>query len=168
MKRNVLLLFITLCLVSCQKHTESLCFYGFPIDGTIQQFMDAMNEYPNYLLYVDSIYYLSEDTINIDAYTRQVVNIDQNTFKTDSINVQIVLDKQYINEFAYTMNMSLSEYNAIITAYECRYGAPDYYDITEFRHICGRYLDKKNYMYINYDIHKQKICYLFIINRMNT
>lgn len=71
--------------------------------------------------------------------------------------------KKYIREFAYTIKMPLSDYQAIRFANERIYGDVDYYDISEHRHACG-WLIGKDYMYLNYDFSDQQAKYIYIIN----
>ena len=59
--------------------------------------------------------------------------------------------------------MPLSDYQAIRFANERIYGDVDYYDISDYRHVCGWRIGK-DYMYLNYDFSDQQAKYIYIIN----
>ena len=77
--------------------------------------------------------------------------------------MDILLNKGYIHEFTYTIKMPLSNYQAIRFANERIYGDVDYYDISEYRHVCGWCIGK-DYMCLNYILSAQQTEYIYIIN----
>ena len=167
MKRICLLLLTALIFASCQRPNKPQVF-GLYIDGTFEEFMAEINNskgyrYFPYTMHIDSIVHVSDKHKKIYAYNRSIVDLNENIFVVDTINMDIVLEKQYIKELSYTMQMPLSDYQAIRFANERIYGDVDYYDISEYRHVCGWRIGK-NYMYLNYILSAQQAKYIYIIN----
>lgn len=170
MQNNLQILYsILLCslmFVSCQ-HSKTQVF-GLYIDGTFEEFMAEINnskgyrKFPN-TIHIDSIVSISDEHKKIYAYNKTIVDLDEDTFAIDTINMDILLNKGYIHEFTYTIKMPLSNYQAIRFANERIYGDVDYYDISEYRHVCGWCIGK-DYMYLNYILSAQQTEYIYIIN----
>ena len=112
---------------------------------------------------IDSVVHVSDKHKKIYAYNRSIVDLNENIFVVDTINIDIALEKQYIKELSYTIKMPLSDYQAIRFANERIYGDVDYYDISEYRHVCGWCIGK-DYMYLNYILSAQQTEYIYIIN----
>ena len=161
------LLLGTFIFVSCQ-HPNKPQVFGLYIDGTFEELMADINDskgyrkFPN-TIHIDSIVSISDEHKKIYAYNKTIVDLDENTFAIDTINMDILLNKGYIHEFTYTIKMPLSNYQAIRFANERIYGDVDYYDISEYRHVCGWCIGK-DYMYLNYILSAQQTEYIYIIN----
>ena len=151
---------------SCQ-HSKPQVF-GLYIDGTFEEFMAEINDskgyrkFPN-TIHIDSIVSISDEHKKIYAYNKTIVDLDEDTFAIDTINMDILLNKGYIHKFTYTIKMPLSDYQAIRFANERIYGDDDYYDISEYRHVCGWCIGK-DYMYLNYILSSQQTEYIYIVN----
>ena len=171
MQNNLQILYsILLCslvFVSCQRSNKPQVF-GLYIDGTFEEFMAEINDskgyrkFPN-TIHIDSIVSISDEHKKIYAYNKTIVDLDEDTFAIDTINMDILLNKGYIHKFTYTIKMPLSDYLAIRFANERIYGDDDYYDISEYRHVCGWCIGK-DYMYLNYILSAQQTEYIYIIN----
>lgn len=170
MQNNLQILYsILLCslmFVSCQ-HSKPQVF-GLYIDGTFEEFMAEINDSKGYryfpcTMHIDSVVHVSDKHKKIYAYNRSIVDLNENIFVVDTINIDIALEKQYIKELSYTIKMPLSDYQAIRFANERIYGDVDYYDISDYRHVCGWRIGK-DYMYLNYDFSDQQAKYIYIIN----
>ena len=166
MKRICLLLLTALIFASCQQSKPQV--FGLYIDGTFEEFMAEINNSEGYhyfpcTMHIDSIVHVSDEHKKIYAYNRTIVDLDEDTFAIDTINMDILLNKGYIHEFTYTIKMPLSNYQAIRFANERIYGDVDYYDISEYRHVCGWCIGK-DYMYLNYILSAQQTEYIYIIN----
>ena len=170
MQNNLQILYsILLCslmFVSCQ-HSKPQVF-GLYIDGTFEEFMAEINDSKGYrkfpsTIHIDSVVSISDEHKKIYAYNKTIVDLDENTFAIDTINMDILLNKGYIHKFTYTIKMPLSDYQAIRFANERIYGDVDYYDISDYRHVCGWRIGK-DYMYLNYDFSDQQAKYIYIIN----
>ena len=161
------LLLGTFIFVSCQPPNKPQVF-GLNIDGTFEEFMAEINDskgyrkFPN-TIHIDSIVSISDEHKKIYAYNKTIVDLDEDTFAIDTINMDILLNKGYIHKFTYTIKMPLSDYQAIRFANERIYGDDDYYDISEYRHVCGWCIGK-DYMYLNYILSSQQTEYIYIIN----
>jgi hypothetical protein len=161
------LLLGTFIFVSCQRSNKPQVF-GLYIDGTFEEFMAEINnskgyrKFPN-TIHIDSIVSISDEHKKIYAYNKTIVDLDEDTFAIDTINMDILLNKGYIHKFTYTIKMPLSDYQAIRFANERIYGDDDYYDISEYRHVCGWCIGK-DYMYLNYILSAQQTEYIYIIN----
>lgn len=167
MKKVILLIAIGFAMVSCQRPNK-LQVFGLYIDGTFEEFMAETNNSKGYryfpcTMHIDSVVHVSDKHKKIYAYNRSIVDLNENIFVVDTINMDIVLEKQYIKELSYTMQMPLSDYQAIRFANERIYGDVDYYDISEYRHVCGWRIGK-DYMYLNYILSAQQAKYIYIIN----
>ena len=167
MKKVILLIAIGFAMVSCQRPNKPQVF-GLYIDGTFEEFMAEINNSKGYryfpcTMHIDSIVHVSDKHKKIYAYNRSIVDLNENIFVVDTINMDIVLERQYIKELSYTMQMPLSDYQAIRFANERIYGDVDYYDISEYRHVCGWRIGK-DYMYLNYILSAQQAKYIYIIN----
>lgn len=166
MKRICLLLLTILVFASCQQ--SNLQVFGLYIDGTFEEFISAINSSKGYrkfpsTIHIDSVVSISDEHKKIYAYNKTIVDLDENTFAIDTINMDILLNKGYIHKFSYTIKMPLSDYQAIRFANERIYGDDDYYDISEYRHVCGWCIGK-DYMYLNYILSAQQTEYIYIIN----
>lgn len=170
MQNNLQILYsILLCslmFVSCQQSKPQV--FGLYIDGTFEEFMAEINNSEGYhyfpcTMHIDSIVHVSDEHKKIYSYNKTIVDLDENTFAIDTINMDILLNKGYIHEFTYTIKMPLSNYQAIRFANERIYGDVDYYDISEYRHVCGWCIGK-DYMYLNYILSAQQTEYIYIIN----
>ena len=166
MKRICLLLLTILVFASCQQ--SNLQVFGLYIDGTFEEFMEDINSSKDYrkfpsTIHIDSVVSISDEHKKIYAYNKTIVDLDENTFAIDTINMDILLNKGYIHKFTYTIKMPLSDYQAIRFANERIYGDDDYYDISEYRHVCGWCIGK-DYMYLNYILSAQQTEYIYIIN----
>ena len=166
MKRICLLLLTILVFASCQQ--SNLQVFGLYIDGTFEEFMADINNSKGYrkfpsTIHIDSVISTSDEHKKIYAYNKTIVDLDEDTFAIDTINMDILLNKGYIHEFTYTIKMPLSNYQAIRFANERIYGDVDYYDISEYRHVCGWCIGK-DYMYLNYILSAQQTEYIYIIN----
>ena len=170
MQNNLQILYsILLCslmFVSCQQSKPQV--FGLYIDGTFEEFMAEINNSEGYryfpcTMHIDSIVHVSDKHKKIYAYNRSIVDLNENIFVVDTINMDILLNKGYIHRFTYTIKMPLSNYQAIRFANERIYGDVDYYDISEYRHVCGWCIGK-DYMYLNYILSAQQTEYIYIIN----
>ena len=170
MQNNLQILYsILLCslmFVSCQQSKPQV--FGLYIDGTFEEFMAEINNSEGYhyfpcTMHIDSIVHVSDKHKKIYAYNRSIVDLNENIFVIDTINIDIALEKQYIKELSYTIKMPLSDYQAIRFANERIYGDVDYYDISDYRHVCGWCIGK-DYMYLNYILSAQQTEYIYIIN----
>ena len=170
MQNNLQILYsILLCslmFVSCQQSKPQV--FGLYIDGTFEEFMAEINNSEGYryfpcTMHIDSIVHVSDKHKKIYAYNRSIVDLNENIFVVDTINMDILLNKGYIHRFTYTIKMPLSDFQAIRFANERIYGDVDYYDISEYRHVCGWCIGK-DYMYLNYILSAQQTVYIYIIN----
>lgn len=170
MQNNLQILYsILLCslmFVSCQQSKPQV--FGLYIDGTFEEFMAEINNSEGYryfpcTMHIDSIVHVSDKHKKIYAYNRSIVDLNENIFVVDTINMDILLNKGYIHRFTYTIKMPLSDFQAIRFANERIYGDVDYYDISEYRHVCGWCIGK-DYMYLNYILSAQQTEYIYIIN----
>ena len=166
MKKTFLLIAFSLFIASCQQSKPQV--FGLYIDGTFEEFMVEINDSKGYryfpcTMHIDSVVHVSDKHKKIYAYNRSIVDLNENIFVVDTINIDIALEKQYIKELSYTIKMPLSDYQAIRFANERIYGDVDYYDISEYRHVCGWRIGK-DYMYLNYILSAQQTEYIYIIN----
>ena len=161
MKKVFLLLLTTFMLASCQQRPQ---VFGVYIDGTFEQFLKDLDKEPwKCPINIDTIQHLSESEISIKAYSTEVIDLNEDSVNVDSIYITIELEKEKIKQFSYTLDMSETDFKAIQHAYERIYGDVDYYDISEYRHICGWCIGK-DYMYLNYILSAQQTEYIYIIN----
>lgn len=164
---RLIIIIVLVSFISCQNLNQPQVF-GLYIDGTFEEFMADINnskgyrKFPN-TIHIDSIVSISDEHKKIYAYNKTIVDLDEDTFAIDTINMDFLLNKGYIHEFTYTIKMPLSNYQAIRFANERIYGDVDYYDISEYRHVCGWCIGK-DYMYLNYILSAQQTEYVYIIN----
>ena len=164
---RLIIIIVLVSFISCQNLNQPQVF-GLYIDGTFEEFMADINnskgyrKFPN-TIHIDSIVSISDEHKKIYAYNKTIVDLDEDTFAIDTINMDFLLNKGYIQEFTYTIKMPLSNYQAIRFANERIYGDVDYYDINEYRHVCGWCIGK-DYMYLNYILSAQQTEYIYIIN----
>lgn len=167
MNRFIIIIIVLVSVISCQNLNQPQVF-GLYIDGTFEEFMAEINNSEGYrkfpsTIHIDSIVSISNEHKKIYAYNKTIVDLDEDTFAIDTINMDILLNKGYIHEFTYTIKMPLSNYQAIRFANERIYGDVDYYDISEYRHVCGWCIGK-DYMYLNYILSAQQTEYIYIVN----
>ena len=167
MNRFIIIIIVLVSVISCQNLNQPQVF-GLYIDGTFEEFMAEINNSKGYrkfpsTIHIDSVVSISDEHKKIYAYNKTIVDLDEDTFAIDTINMDILLNKGYIHEFTYTIKMPLSNYQAIRFANERIYGDVDYYDISEYRHVCGWCIGK-DYMYLNYILSAQQTEYIYIIN----
>ena len=167
MNRFIIIIIVLVSVISCQNLNQPQVF-GLYIDGTFEEFMADINNSKGYrkfpsTIHIDSIVSISDEHKKIYAYNKTIVDLDEDTFAIDTINMDILLNKGYIHKFTYTIKMPLSDYQAIRFANERIYGDDDYYDISEYRHVCGWCIGK-DYMYLNYILSAQQTEYIYIIN----
>jgi hypothetical protein len=148
--------------VSCQRPNKPQVF-GLYIEGTFEEFMEQSNSYRGLPIHIDSIVNISENEIKIYAYNKTISDLNEDSVIIDSINIDIQLEKEHIRKLSYTIDMPLSEYKVIRFANERIYGNVDYYDISEYRPVCGWRIGK-DYMYLNYILSAQQAKYIYIIN----
>lgn len=164
---RLIIIIVLVSFISCQNLNRPQVF-GLYIDGTFEEFMADINDskgyrkFPN-TIHIDSIVSISDEHKKIYAYNKTIVDLDEDTFAIDTINMDILLNKGYIHKFTYTIKMPLSDYQAIRFANERIYGDDNYYDISEYRHVCGWCIGK-DYMYLNYILSAQQTEYIYIIN----
>ena len=164
---RLIIIIVLVSFISCQNLNRPQVF-GLYIDGTFEEFMADINDskgyrkFPN-TIHIDSIVSVSDEHKKIYAYNKTIVDLDEDTFAIDTINMDILLNKGYIHKFTYTIKMPLSDYQAIRFANERIYGDDNYYDISEYRHVCGWCIGK-DYMYLNYILSAQQTEYIYIIN----
>lgn len=113
MKRICLLLLTALIFASCQQSKPQV--FGLDIDGTFEEFMAEINNSEGYhyfpcTMHIDSIVHVSDKHKKIYAYNRSIVDLNENIFVVDTINMDILLNKGYIHRFTYTIKMPLSDY----------------------------------------------------------
>ena len=115
MQNNLQILYsILLCslmFVSCQQSKPQV--FGLYIDGTFEEFMAEINDSKGYRYFpctmqIDSVVHVSDKHKKIYAYNRSIVDLNENIFVVDTINIDIALEKQYIKELSYTIKMPLS------------------------------------------------------------
>ena len=167
MNRFIIIIIVLVSVISCQNLNQPQVF-GLYIDGTFEEFMADINNSKGYrkfpsTIHIDSVVSISDEHKKIYACNKTIVDLDEDTFAIDTINMDILLNKGYIHEFTYTIKMPLSNYQAIRFANERIYGDVDYYDISEYRHVCGWCIGK-DYMYLNYILSAQQTEYIYIIN----
>ena len=162
MKKLIILALLAFALfTSCQQRPQ---VFGVYIDGTFEQFLKDLDKEPwKCPINIDTIQHLSKSEISIKAYSTEVIDLNEDSVKVDSIYITIELEKEKIKQFSYTLDMSETDFRAIQHANERIYGDVDYYDISEYRHVCGWCIGK-DYMYLNYILSAQQTEYIYIIN----
>ena len=146
---------------SCQQRPQ---VFGVYIDGTFEQFLKDLDKEPwKCPINIDTIQYLSESEISIKAYSTEVIDLNEDSVKVDSIYITIELEKEKIKQFSYTLDMSESNFKAIQHAYERIYGSVRYHDITEYGNYCS-WMIGRTCLWLSYDIADQQTKYEYIIN----
>ena len=146
---------------SCQQRPQ---VFGVYIDGTFEQFLKDLDKEPwKCPINIDTIQHLSKSEISIKAYSTEVINLNEDSVKADSIYITIELEKEKIKQFSYTLDMSETNFKAIQHAYERIYGSSRYYDVNECCHGCC-WIIGKDCLWLIYDISEQEVKYEYIIN----
>jgi major membrane immunogen (membrane-anchored lipoprotein) len=146
---------------SCQQRPQ---VFGVYIDGTFEQFLKDLDKEPwKCPINSDTIQYLSESKISIKAYSTEVIDLNEDSVKVDSIYITIELEKEKIKQFSYTLDMSETNFKAIHHAYERIYGSCRYYDVTEYSYACY-WMIGKDCLWLIYDISEQQTKYEYFIN----
>ena len=160
-KLIILTLSIVALLTSCQQRPQ---VFGVYIDGTFDQFMEDLDKEPWVCpVRFDSVYRISENQIAIQAYSTEIIGLNEDSVKIDSIHIIIELEKEKIKHFSYTLDMSETNFRAIQHAYECIYGCARFYDVTEYSHYCY-WMIGRTCLWLSYDIADQQTKYEYIIN----
>ena len=161
MKNLILLASVVAFLTSCQQRPQ---VFGVYIDGTFDQFMEDLDKEPWVCpVRFDSVYRISENQIAIQAYSTEIVGLNEDSVKIDSIHIIIELEKEKIKHFSYTLDMSESNFRSIQNAYERIYGTARYHDVTEYSHCCY-WMIGRTCLWLSYDIADQQTKYEYIIN----
>lgn len=146
---------------SCQQRPQ---VFGVYIDGTFEQFLKDLDKEPwKCPINIDTIQHLSKSEISIKAYSTEVIDLNEDSVKVDSIYITIELEKEKIKQFSYTLDMSEADFRAIQHAYERIYGSVRYYDITEYGNYCS-WMIGRTCLWLSYDIADQQTKYEYIIN----
>ena len=146
---------------SCQQRPQ---VFGVYIDGTFEQFLKDLDKEPwKCPINIDTIQHLSENKISIKAYSIEVIDLNEDSVKVDSIYITIELEKEKIKQFSYTLDMSETDFKAIQHAYERIYGSSRYHDVNECCHGCC-WMIGKDCLWLIYDISEQEVKYEYIIN----
>ena len=146
---------------SCQQRPQ---VFGVYIDGTFEQFLKDLDKEPwKCPINIDTIQHLSKSEISIKAYSTEVIDLNEDSVKVDSIYITIELEKEKIKQFSYTLDMSETNFKAIHHAYERIYGSCRYYDVTEYSHACY-WMIGKDCLWLIYDISEQQTKYEYFIN----
>ena len=153
---------VALICISCQ-HSKPQVF-GLYIDGTFEEFMEQAHGY-HFPITIDTntIQHISEKEIAMQAYFTEVIDTDAEIIETDTININIQLENQRIYQFSYTLNMPISDYNAIRASFNRMYGSCNYYDISEYSHACCGMIGK-DCLWLTYTISEKQTKYTYIIN----
>ena len=161
MQKIFLLLLTTFMLASCQQRPQ---VFGLNIDGTFEEFLKDLDIEPwKCPINIDTIQHLSESEISIKAYSTEVIDLNEDSVKVDSIYITIELEKEKIKQFSYTLDMSETNFKAIQHAYERIYGSCRYYDVTEYSHACY-WMIGKDCLWLIYNISEQQTKYEYFIN----
>ena len=89
---------------SCQQRPQ---VFGVYIDGTFEQFLKDLDKEPwKCPINIDTIQHLSESEISIKAYSTEVIDLNEDSVKVDSIYITIELEKEKIKQFSYTLVFS--------------------------------------------------------------
>lgn len=145
----------------CQQRPQ---VFGVYIDGTFEQFLKDLDKEPwKCPINIDTIQYLSESKISIKAYSTEVIDLNEDSVKVDSIYITIELEKEKIKQFSYTLDMSETDFKAIQHAYERIYGSVRYHDITEYGNYCSWMIGKTS-LWLSYDFAEQQTKYEYFIN----
>ena len=161
--KNLIILAISVfaLFTSCQQRPQ---VFGLNIDGTFEEFLKDLDKEPwKCPINIDTIQHLSESEISIKAYSTEVIDLNEDSVKVDSIYITIELEKEKIKQFSYTLDMSETNFKAIHHAYERIYGSCRYYDVTEYSHACY-WMIGKDCLWLIYDISEQQTKYEYLIN----
>ena len=162
MKKVFLLLLTILMLASCQQSKPQV--FGLNIDGTFEEFLKDLDKEPwKCPINIDTIQHLSESKISIKAYSTEVIDLNEDSVKVDSIYIDIELEKEKIKQFSYTLDMSETDFKAIQHAYERIYGSVRYHDITEYGNYCSWMIGETS-LWLSYDFAEQQTKYEYFIN----
>ena len=160
-KLSILAVSVFALFTSCQQRPQ---VFGVYIDGTFEEFLKDLDKEPwKCPINIDTIQHLSESEISIKAYSTEVINLNEDSVKVDSIYITIELEKEKIKQFSYTLDMSETNFKAIQHAYERIYGSCRYYDVTEYSHACY-WMIGKDCLWLIYDISEQQTKYEYFIN----
>lgn len=162
MKKLIILALLAFALfTSCQQRPQ---VFGVYIDGTFEQFLKDLDKEPwKCPINIDTIQYLSESKISIKAYSTEVIDLNEDSVKVDSIYITIELEKEKIKHFSYTLDISETDFKAIQHAYERIYGRVRYHDITECGNYCSWMIGKTS-LWLSYDFAEQQTKYEYFIN----
>ena len=162
MKKLIILALLAFALfTSCQQRPQ---VFGVYIDGTFEQFLKDLDKEPwKCPINIDTIQHLSESKISIKAYSTEVIDLNEDSVKVDSIYITIELEKEKIKQFSYTLDMSETDFRAIQHAYERIYGSVRYHDITEYGNYCSGMIGKTS-LWLSYDFAEQQTKYEYFIN----
>lgn len=109
MKNLIILASVVAFLSSCQQRPQ---VFGVYIDGTFDQFMENLDKEPWVCpVRFDSVYRISENQIAIQAYSTEIIGLNEDSVKIDSIHIIIELEKEKIKHFVYTMHMSETDFS---------------------------------------------------------
>ena len=90
---RLIIIIVLVSFISCQNLNQSQVF-GLYIDGTFEEFMADINnskgyrKFPN-TIHIDSIVSISDEHKKIYAYNKTIVDLDEDTFAIDTINMDI-------------------------------------------------------------------------------
>ena len=95
MKKILSLLLFALMFASCQQSKPQV--FGLYIDGTFEEFMEQAHGY-HFPITIDTntIQHISEKEIAMQAYSLEVIDMDEEIIETDTINLHIQLEKERI------------------------------------------------------------------------
>ena len=160
-KLIILTLSVLALLTSCQQRPQ---VFGVYIDGTSEQFLKELDKEPQKCpINIDTIQHLSKSEISIKAYSTEVIDLNEDSVKVDSIYITIELEKEKIKHLTYTMHILETDFRAIQHAYERIYGSVRYHDITEYGHYCYWMIGKTS-LWLSYDFAEQQTKYEYFIN----
>ena len=160
-KLIILTLLVVAFLTSCHQRPQ---VFGVYIDGTFEQFMEDLDKEPWVCpVRFDSVYRISENQVAIQAYSTEIIGLNEDSVNVDSIYIAIELEKEKIKHFSYTLDMSETNFRAIQHAYERIYGSSRYHDVNECCHGCC-WMIGKDCLWLIYDISEQEVKYEYIIN----
>jgi len=161
--KNLIILAISVFALFTSCHQRPQVF-GVYIDGTFEQFLKDLDKEPwKCPINIDTIQHLSESEISIKAYSTEVIDLNEDSVKVDSIYITIELEKEKIKQFSYTLDMSETDFRAIQHAYERIYGSVKYHDITEYGNYCSWMIGKTS-LWLSYDFAEQQTKYEYFIN----
>ena len=84
---------------SCQQSKPQV--FGLYIDGTFDQFMEDLDKEPWVCpVRFDSVYRISENQIAIQAYSTEIIGLNEDSVKIDSIHIIIELCSKFAESTA--------------------------------------------------------------------